>query len=81
MASTKTSYTRIHFGTCLQKTLSTATQIFHCLLILWDTKALRQRESICGAPPMSNAPQLIRLLIGNERLKHDEVVDNSVLFG
>lgn len=63
------------------KTLSTATQIFHCLLILWDTKALRQRESICGAPPMSNAPQLIRLLIGNERLKHDEVVDNSVLFG
>ena len=30
---------------------------------------------------MSNAPQLIRLLIGNERFKHDEVVDNSVLFG
>lgn len=30
---------------------------------------------------MSNAPQLIRLLIGNERLEHDEAVDNSVLFG
>lgn len=30
---------------------------------------------------MNSAPQLIRLLIGNEWLKHDEVVDNSVLLG
>ena len=30
---------------------------------------------------MNSAPQLIRLLIGNERLEYDEVVDNSVLFG
>ena len=30
---------------------------------------------------MNSAPQLIGLLIGDERLEHDEAVDNSVLFG
>lgn len=42
---------------------------------------MKQRESICGALQMNSAPQLIGLLIGDERLEHDEAVDNSVLFG
>ena len=48
---------------------------------LMGHEVLKRHEFICDAPPMNSAPQLIRLLIGNERLKHDEVVDNSVLLG
>lgn len=30
---------------------------------------------------MNSAPQLIKLLIGNERLKHDEALDDAALLG
>ncbi len=54
---------------------------FHCLLILWDTKALRQRESICGALPMNSAPRLMKQSIGKSKYFGDSRNNSFLLAG